>query len=97
MEEQEMFKELYTMTKENNRMLKAMRREAMIGRIISLLFWVSAIVIPLWYFYSVLLPQINAIAETTGILKGGESGGFQNTEAFRSFLETLGAAQTKEQ
>jgi hypothetical protein len=93
MNEQDLLKDIYRLTKENNKMLKAIRRDALIGHIVSIIFWFVVIVLPIWYFYTAILPQLQAFFESAKLIQEGASGGFQNTEAFRIFLENLGALQ----
>lgn len=81
--------ELYTLTKDNNRMLRAMRREAFVGGILKLVWWVVVlIVLPyliyVWYLepylsqiltaYETAQGQAGQVTETVNQLKEATSG-----------------------
>lgn len=52
--------QLLRLVKDNNRMLRAMRRDAFIGGIFKLLVWAAFIVIPLWFYLTYLAPVVNS-------------------------------------
>ena len=54
--------EVYKLAKENNKMLRAMRRDAFIGGIIKFIFWIAVVfVIPYFLYITYLQPQIEAL------------------------------------
>jgi len=52
------------LTKDNNRMLRAIRRDAFIGGVVKLLVWIALIVVPLWFYLNYLAPVVNSALET---------------------------------
>ena len=61
-------KEMYAMTKDNNRMLHGMRRSAMIGGLFKVIFYVVFVIVPLWYAVQYLAPLMNqALSAAAGI------------------------------
>lgn len=54
--------EVYKLVKENNRMLKKMRRDAFVGGILKFVWWVLILfVIPYFLYTTYLQPQIEAL------------------------------------
>ncbi len=69
--QEEMIREAYRLSKDNNRMLRGMRRNAMIGGFIRFLFWIAVVIVPLWFYMTYLAPvmqqvtnQMQAMANT---------------------------------
>jgi len=52
------------LAKDNNRMLRAIRRDAFIGGVVKLLVWIALIVVPLWFYLNYLAPVVNSALET---------------------------------
>ena len=50
--------ELYKLVRENNKMLRSMRRNAFWGGIFKLLLYVAALAIPVWLYLSYLYPIV---------------------------------------
>jgi len=51
--------EIFRLTRENNRMLHAMRRNAFLGGILKLAIYAAMVVIPLWLYLQYLAPVVN--------------------------------------
>jgi len=79
-----MFQDLYKLTKENNRMLKAIRRDAFVGGVIKLIITIAFIVVPLWLYQEYVAPQVERIM---GAMEGVEQAG--NSTMFQDFLKTF--------
>jgi hypothetical protein len=52
--------QLVRLVKDNNRMLRAMRRDAFIGGVFKLFLWAAFIVIPLWFYLTYLAPVVTS-------------------------------------
>lgn len=52
--------QILKLTKENNRMLHAMRRNAMLGTLFKLAFWIALIVLPFWLYQQYLAPVVDS-------------------------------------
>ena len=53
--------QLLRLTKENNHMLRSMRRNAWVGGIFKLLMWAAFILIPLWLYMQYLAPVMTSM------------------------------------
>lgn len=58
---EDQLKELHALTKENNRMLKDMRRDAMIGGIIHFIWWVILVVVLPYFTWLFLQPYLEGL------------------------------------
>ena len=88
MDEQKM-NELYELTKENHRMLKAIRRDAFVGGIFKFVWWVVILVVIPYFTCLYLQPYLNDVAHTynsvkttTNTVQAQTSGGFAAIENF---------------
>lgn len=70
MESQEQLDEIYRLTRENNRMLHAMRRSAWLGSIIKVLVYAAAIVLPLWFYQQYMATTVDAMLKTVSEVQG---------------------------
>ncbi len=68
--QEEWLRRTYELARENNRMLKAMRRNAFIGGVFKLLVWAAFIVIPLWLYIQYLAPTLNQAMNTLNQVQG---------------------------
>ena len=68
--ENDKFDELLRLTKENNKMLHAMRRSAFFGGIFKLLMWAAFIIVPLWLYMQYLAPVMQSMLESYQQLQG---------------------------
>lgn len=58
--ERTQLEQVLRLAKDNNRMLRAMRRDAFIGGIIKAIVWFALIVVPLWFYLTYLAPVVNS-------------------------------------
>ena len=58
---EDQLKELYELTRENNRMLKDMRRDALIGGIIQFVWWVIILVVLPYFTWLFLQPYLEGL------------------------------------
>lgn len=62
--------EILRLTKENNRMLHKMRRNAFVGGIVRFLMWAAFLIIPLWLYMQYLAPVMTSMIETMNQVQG---------------------------
>lgn len=58
------------LTKENNRMLHAMRRNAWLGGVFKLVMWAAFIIIPFWLYLQYLAPVMQSAMDTINQVQG---------------------------
>lgn len=69
-EEKQQLEETHQLAKENNDMLHAMRREALIGRVVKVFMVLAAIGIPLYLYFSYVQPYLEEARETFQDVQG---------------------------
>lgn len=85
MEDQKL-EELLRLTQENNRLLRAMRRNAWIGGIVKfVIYFALVVVIPLWLYATYLAPVLESTLETMNKIQGTGA----NAQAQFSDLQNL--------
>jgi|SRR3989344_3092257 len=62
--------EILRMTKDNNRMLHAMRRNAFLGSVVKFIMWAAFIIIPLWLYMQYLAPVMESMLNTMEQIQG---------------------------
>lgn len=82
--------EIYRLTRENNRMLHAMRRNAFLGGIIKLLIYAAMLIIPLWLYMQYLAPVVNDMQKMLLQVQGT---GAQAQTQVQGLQELLGGLQ----
>ncbi len=60
----EMLEETYKLAKDNNKMLRRMRRAAWFSSILKLIFWAAIIGIPAWLYYEYAGPIVGQLMDT---------------------------------
>jgi capsule polysaccharide export protein KpsE/RkpR len=70
---EDQLKELHALTKENNKMLKAMRRDAFIGGIIHFVWWVIIIVVLPYFTWLWLQPYLEGMLNAYQTAQGQSS------------------------
>ncbi len=88
---EQMTQETYRLTRDNNRMLRAMRRNAFIGAILKIVFWAALILAPLWFYAHYLAPVVAGLQRDVGALQRSGSGTSQFS-ALQDLLRQLQAA-----
>ncbi len=82
--DEQVLQEMYRLTKENNRMLHKMRRNAFWGGIFKVIFWAAMLLVPIWLYLSYLAPVVDDMMQTVQQIQGtsakaqAEIGGFQD-------------------
>src|SRR3989344_5216870 len=91
--EEQMLQEMYRLTKENNKMLHKMRRNAFWGGIIKFaLYAVLLVVLPWWLNMTYLAPVLESTMQTMNQIQGT---GAKAQAQFGSFQEMLKQLQDK--
>jgi hypothetical protein len=67
-------KELLDLTRDNNKLLRKMRRHAIFGNVTRLIYWAVIFGVPVAFYYYYIQPQIGGIVETYDTVKGGAEG-----------------------
>jgi len=62
--------DILRLTKENNRMLHAMRRSAFFGSILRFVMWAAFLIIPLWLYMQYLAPVMQDMINTMNKIQG---------------------------
>jgi peptidoglycan hydrolase CwlO-like protein len=87
----ETIEEIYKLTKDNNRMLRSMRRNAFMGGILRLVIYAAMIVIPFWFYQQYLSASV---AEMQKALQQMQGTGTQAQVQLQSLQEALQKMQT---
>lgn len=61
---EELLRRTYALVVENNKLLKKLRRNALLGTIVKFVFWALVIGVPVWMYYSVLQPMLSDMQHT---------------------------------
>lgn len=62
--------EILRLTKENNRMLHAQRRNAFLGSIFKIVMWIAFVIIPLWLYMQYVAPMMQGVLQTYQQIQG---------------------------
>src|SRR4051812_28467921 len=93
--------EIYRLTKENNQMLRSMRRNARLHSIFKLIIYALMIAAALWFYLQFIAPLLLQMLDTLNKIQGASSqaqnqlSGFTDTlEKFRSFIPGASSTST---
>ena len=81
--------ELLRLTKENNRMLHSMRRNAWLGGIFKLVMWVVLFIVPLWLYLQYVAPMMAGMLETYQQLQGTSAQAQTQFGQMSAYMEQL--------
>jgi len=70
-ETRELLRKNLELAKENNRLLRKMRRGAILGNIVHVIWWAIVVGIPVFLYFTVLQPYIDQLLETYRGLQSG--------------------------
>ena len=88
-----MLQEMYRLTKENNKMLHKMRRNAFWGGLIKFVMYIALfVVVPWWLYMTYLAPVLESTMRTMNQIQGT---GAKAQAQFGSFQEMLQQLQQK--
>lgn len=83
--------EILRLSKENNRMLHSMRRNAFLGGIFKFVLWAAFIIIPLWLYMQYLAPVMTSMVETMNQIQGTRTGAQEQMSGLNDALQKLQA------
>ena len=66
----ESIEEILRLSRENNRMLHAMRRSSLLGAIFKTLLWIAMILVPLWFYLTYIAPVMESVLQTYQQIQG---------------------------
>ena len=92
MQSDEMLRETYRLSVENNRMLHKMRRNAFWGGIVRALVYAALLAAPIWFYVSYLAPVVDKMFSTVQEIQGT---GAQAQAQFSSMQEAWKQLQSK--
>src|SRR3989338_11643865 len=91
--DEQMLQEMYRLTKENNKMLHKMRRNAFWGGLIKFVMYIALfVVVPWWLYMTYLAPVLESTMRTMNQIQGT---GAKAQAQFGSFQEMLQQLQQK--
>lgn len=97
MDHEEMLKETYRLSQENNRMLKAMRRSAFWGGVIRIIVYAALLIVPFWFYLTYMAPLVEDMMRTVNQIQGtGAQAQAQFSDLrgmWEQLQEALGAGQ----
>jgi len=70
MQNDDMLKEIYRLTLDNNKQLKKMRRATFLHRIFTLVLYVALLLVPLWLYTQYLAPVVEEALRTIDAVQG---------------------------
>jgi hypothetical protein len=77
-DEKELLDRTYRLAKENNQMLRSMRRSAFIGGLIKILIYAAVIGIPIWFYFAYIHETLNSALRAIEQVQGSmDSAGAQ--------------------
>ena len=83
--------DILRLTRENNRMLHAMRRNAFLGGILRLLIWVLLVVVPFWLYMQYVAPVLESTMTAMQQIQGGSAAVQTQFEGIEGVFEKLRA------
>ena len=82
--------EMYRLTKDNNRMLHSMRRNAFWGGLLKFVIYAGLIGVPIWFYLSYFAPVLQSMMQTMNQLQGT---GTKASAQMSSFQDMMKQAQ----
>ncbi len=83
--------DILRLTRENNRMLHSMRRNAFVGGIFRFVVWVALLVIPLWLYMQYVAPVMQSTLTAMQQIQGSGAAVQGQFEGVQSAFEKLRA------
>jgi hypothetical protein len=85
--DQDKLDELLRLTRENNRMLHAQRRNAWLGGIFKVIFWIVVIILPLWFYAQYVAPMMQGVLDTYQQIQGTGASAQAQVGQLNQYLE----------
>jgi len=84
--------EMYRLTRENNKMLHSMRRNALVSGIIKFIFWAILLLAPIWFYMTYLNTTVQQMLQTMQSMQGTSA---KAQAQFADFSSMIKAFQSK--
>ena len=84
-----MLRETYRLSKENNQMLHAMRRNAFWGGIIKFIIYAAFVIVPLWFYMQYLAPVMNEALSAMQQMQGTGAKAQAQLSDFQNMIKEL--------
>ena len=81
--------EILRLTRENNKMLRAMRRSSLVGAVFKTIMWIVLIIVPLWFYVEYIAPVMESMLETYQQLQGTNAAAQAQFGQFTDSLDKL--------
>ena len=82
---------MYRITRENNKMLHAMRRNAFWGGVIKFIIYAAFLLVPIWVYTQYLAPVVNAALKTMQDVQGTGAKAQTQLGDFSAFIKEIQA------
>ena len=92
MVEEPKLEEIYRLVQDNNRMLHAMRRSALFGRLFTIIVWAIFLGVPVWLYLTYLAPVMQSMLKTMDQM---QSAGNQAQVQFGDFSQAMKDLESK--
>lgn len=83
--------DILRLTRENNRMLHSMRRNAFIGGLLRFVVWIALLVIPLWLYMQYVAPVMQSTLSAMQQIQGSGAAAQAQFDGLQSTFERLRA------
>lgn len=81
--------ELLRLSRENNRMLRAMRRSSFVGAIVKVIVWVVLIIVPLWFYMQYIAPMLESTLQMYEQMQGTSAAAQTQFGQINHYMEQL--------
>ena len=88
-EDLKMLRETYRLTLENNRMLRKMRRQALVHTIVWLIIYAALILAPIWFYMTYLDGAVQQLLKAYDAFEGSNSHTAQQYGQFQDAVDNL--------
>lgn len=68
--EGDQMEEVLRLARDNNRLLRSMRRSSLLGAIMKTILWIALIVLPLWFYVQYIAPVMESMIQTYNQIQG---------------------------
>jgi len=91
-EQERLLRETHRLALENNKLLRSMRRQAWMSRIITLLIYAALIALPIWFYFAYVSDTVNQLLEAYGVM---EARGQDAAGQYQNFADMLREFQNR--
>lgn len=83
--------EILRLARENNRMLRSMRRSSFFGAILKTMLWIALILVPLWFYAQYIAPVMESMMQTYQQIQGTSAQAQAQFGQLNQYMEQLRA------